>query len=79
MIADSWSAKRWNDPFGAGSEMTRGCAAVRSRGAVASTECSERTSSRKGFTFLPRSFSVGIPGDFATRLRVVCCQNAFVP
>ena len=82
MIAVRSSAKRWKRPFGVGSETTTGCsraARVRSHGVFARTRCSERTSSRNGFTLLPRSFRVGIPGDFATRLRVVRCQNAFVP
>src|SRR5262245_3318226 len=48
MIADSWSAKRWNEPSGVGSEMTRGCAAVRSRGAVARTGRIALTSSVRG-------------------------------
>ena len=54
MIADSWSAKRWNEPFGAGSETTRGlvrAATVRSRGARASTELRLAVSSVRGRNF----------------------------
>jgi hypothetical protein len=63
MTDDSWSANRWNEPSGAGSETTRGvsrAAGVFSRGARASTDFRPAVSSVKerGFfawttTFLP--------------------------
>ena len=55
MIADSWSANRWNEPSGAGSETTRGlsrAAGVFSRGARASTDFRPAVSSVKERAFL---------------------------
>src|SRR6476620_9335340 len=79
MIADSWSANRWNFPFGAGRSRTRGlvrASGVFSRGARASTEARAAVSS---VSVRVRSAWTATFGPAAAVGFADGAQNAFVP